>query len=239
MIGTGAAILGAGLLGAGSSLLSSRNSAKAATSAANVQAQSARDAQALQMQMYQQSRSDLAPYMNFGAGAIPKLESIYGLNGRPADPTNFNLSPDYQFTFNEGERALNRSLAAKGELVSGNALKAATRFGQGAASQQFGNYFDRMSRIAGMGQSAAAGAGAGALQTGQTVGNSIMGAGQATASGIVGAANATSGGIQAIGSAPQSMLQNYMLMNYLNRGGNTGSSYGGGIGVGISGGAGL
>lgn len=225
MIGTGAALLGSAIIGGGASLLGGATSSKAATSAANVQAQAARESALQQRQMFDQMRGDLRPYMDVGAGALNKMAGLYGIgNGGRADFSDFTASPDYQFALDQGNKMLNRTAAAKGQLVSGNALLAAQKFGQGLATQQYGNYFSRLSGMAGMGQNAAAGVGAAGIQTGRGIGEAITGAGQATASGIVGSANAWGGALNSIGGMPNSMLQNYTLMNYLNRG--SGSAYG-------------
>jgi hypothetical protein len=134
------------------------------------------------------------------------------------DYSGFMNSPDYQFALQQGENALNRSLAAKGQLVSGNALTAAQKFGQGLAMQNFGNYFNRLMGIAGMGQNAAAGVGSAGTMAGQSIGNSLLAAGQAGASGIVGGANAWNSGLSGVSNAVTGGVNNMMLNNYLSRG---------------------
>jgi hypothetical protein len=53
----------------------------------------------------------------------------------------------YKFALNQGNEAVNRNLAAKGLLKSGNRLSELTKFGQGLASQQYGAEADRLSNI--------------------------------------------------------------------------------------------
>ena len=53
----------------------------------------------------------------------------------------------YKFALNQGNEAVNRNLAAKGLLKSGNRLAELTKFGQGLASQQYGQEADRLSNI--------------------------------------------------------------------------------------------
>ena len=53
-------------------------------------------------------------------------------------------TPGYQFRMNQGMKALERSAAAKGNLLSGNTLAAAQEFGQGLASQEYGNTINRL-----------------------------------------------------------------------------------------------
>ncbi len=54
----------------------------------------------------------------------------------------------YKFAFDQGNQALQRSAAARGMTGSGNTLAELMKYGQGYASQQFGNYADRLSGLA-------------------------------------------------------------------------------------------
>jgi len=231
MIGTGAAILGSALIGGGTALFGASQSASASRSAASAQVAAADRASATQLQMYNQTRGDLQPFMQAGMGAQNQLSRLYGLNGGRPDFSGFTQSPDYQFTFDEGQRALNRQLGARGQLISGNALKAATRFGQGMASQQFGNYFDRLLRMTSVGQSAAAGTASAGMGAANGMAGAQMGAGNAQAAGIVGGANAWNGALGIIGGQMNAGTQNMMLNNYLTRQPTqTASGYGNNIG---------
>lgn len=119
----------------------------------------------------------------------------------------FTKSPDYAFAFNQGLQALDRSAAAGGSLLSGGQAKAATEFGQGLASQQFGNYFNRLLSLGQMGQNAAAGQATNSLNAANSQANSLQALGQAQASGAVGSANAITGALNGLGStATQSLL---------------------------------
>lgn len=71
------------------------------------------------------------------------------LTGQPYSPAGFTgqvdlfRDPSYQFRVNEGLRAIEHRAASRGQLQSGNTLKDLTRFGQEAASQEYGNAFQR------------------------------------------------------------------------------------------------
>jgi hypothetical protein len=76
----------------------------------------------------------------------------------------FQADPGYAFRLGEGQKALERSAAARGGLISGGALKAATRYGQDMGSQEYQNAFNRygterermlgpLQSLAGVGQS--------------------------------------------------------------------------------------
>ena len=136
--------------------------------------------------------------------AIAQLQSQIdaSMGGTVPDYSAFFKSPGYQFRQDEGIRAIDRSAAARGMLMSGGTLRELQRYGQGLASSEFGNYANRLSSLAGIGQGAAfdtgrlgsaAGAqvGAGASSLGAT----IMAGGTAAGAGIVNANNAWQQGI--------------------------------------------
>lgn len=51
--------------------------------------------------------------------------------------------PGYQFRLEQGQKALERNLAAQGKYLSGAALKELTEYGQGMASQEYGAAYQR------------------------------------------------------------------------------------------------
>jgi hypothetical protein len=67
----------------------------------------------------------------------------YGSAVQPFDMSKFQADPGYNFRMSEGLKALDRQAAARGGLMSGAALKAAGRYGQESASQEFGNAYNR------------------------------------------------------------------------------------------------
>jgi hypothetical protein len=224
-----AAIIGG--VGAVGSIGSAVIGSNAATSAADIQAESAKEAQQTQLQMFNTAQAAEAPYNTVGQGATNTLAGLYGINGSGAGtgtPTAqslnaFTQSPDYQFALQQGTQAMQRSAAAGGTLISGGQLKAGQEFGQGLASQQYGNYYNRLLSLSQLGQSAASGISNAALTTGQNVGNSLEAAGQATASGTVGSANAIAGGLNGVtGSLSTAALLSNPAVQRL-AGGNNGS----------------
>lgn len=111
--------------------------------------------------------------------------------GQPGDDRygGFYASPGYQFRLDEGTRALDRSASARGLLLSGAQNKALTRYGQGVASEEFGNYTNRLAALAGLGQTANQSVASSAGQYGANAGNAIMNSGMARASGYLNTAN--------------------------------------------------
>lgn len=146
------------------------------------------------------TREDFAPYRQTGTAALNQLAALQGLDGEAPDFSTFYNSPGYQFNRSEGLKAVEGSAAARGGLYSGNALRALQDRGSNIASLEFGNHFNRLASLAGIGQSATnAVAGYGA-QTSGNVGNALIGQGDARASGVIGSANALNSGIRDLAS---------------------------------------
>src|SRR6185312_13783915 len=104
------------------------------------------------------------PYLDVGKGATYTLGSLYGMPGAdgkvtPVDYSQFYSSPDYAFAQQQGQLGLDRYENAKGLALSGGALKDVAQFNQGLASQQFGNYYNRLLSLSQLGNNAAAAAG--------------------------------------------------------------------------------
>ncbi len=149
------------VLGVGASIYSANKASKANNQAINAQQAATDQNAALQQQalaqqqaQYDQSRADQQPWQQAGAAALGQLSTAYGLGGQPADYSNFTASPDYQFSLDQGMRALNARNAALGQTNSGAAQKSALQYATGLASQNFNSYANRLSQIAGLGTSA-------------------------------------------------------------------------------------
>lgn len=167
------------LVGVAGSYLSSQNQANAAQSAANSSSNAASNAADLQNQQYVQTRTDQAPWRLIGTSALNQLaggggnfeNGAYAKNGladqftRPFGMSDFQQDPGYQFRLSEGLKTLQNSAAARGGLLSGNALRGISRYGQDYASNEYQNAynryntnqtnsFNRLASIAGIGQTA-------------------------------------------------------------------------------------
>jgi len=232
------AVAGSALLGA---VVSSKN--------ASTQAQATRDATQVQQDALGRQIELNKPFYDIGVGAANRLSAQ-----TPYTPDAFNYSadPGYAFRFNEGMKGLNASAAARGGLISGNALRAATDYGQASGSQEYGNAYNRYLQnnaqrlqayntntanqqyLANMGQSSANNQANAIGQFGNNAAGNVIGAGNATAAGMVGGANAISSGV---GTGlnyyqNQNMLNafnNRNMSSYANQYGNN-NIYGGGGG---------
>lgn len=187
-MGLGSALaVGAGIVG--SSILGAR----ASKSAASQQARAAEQAGQQQLQQFYATREDLAPYRQAGDAALPLLQRLITEPG--AAEEDLIASPGYQFRLEQGQQALERGAAARGQLVSGRTLKELQNFGQGMASQEYGNYLNNLRSLTNMGQSAAAQTGSFGQAAAQQYGQGLMAAGQARAQGTQGVAQNIASGI--------------------------------------------
>ncbi len=201
----------------GSSLVSGYMGGKAAKDAARMQADAATQAAMIQQEMYEKGREDLAPYREQGYAALKDIEGL-----KPFLTQSFAsqealapyLDPSMAFRMRYGTQATERLANVGQGAISGNTLRGLTEFGQGLASTEYGNAFNRaqteraniyntLANIAGMGQGAVnVGVGSGQA-LGQNLAGLTTGAGAAQAAGTVGAANAYSQALQ----GPSNYLQ--------------------------------
>lgn len=184
-----------------SSVLGSR----AAGKAADTQAQASADSAAAQERMFDKQTELQKPWREAGEQALNKLTPL-ALNYEKFGMGQFQQDPGYAFRLSEGQKALDRSAAARGGLISGSALKAATRYGQDMGSQEYTNAFNRyqteraaqlqpLQSLAGLGQTSANTMSQAASNLGSQLGQDYTNAANARASGYVGQANAISGGL--------------------------------------------
>ena len=179
------AAITAAVIGAAGAIGGAAMASKGAKSAAKTQAKGAESATAEQRRQYDLSRGDQMPWLDAGKGALSQMQKL-----NAGDYSSFNASPDYQWTLSEGMKGLDRSAASKGRLYSGGYGEDLTRFGQGLASQQYGNYYNRLAAMAGVGQTTASGLGVLGANMANNIGNNMQNAADARASGYANSANA-------------------------------------------------
>jgi hypothetical protein len=198
-IGTATAILGSAAIGAAAGM-------KGASKAAKAQQQAAQTAAATEERMLERQLAETAPFRQLSLDQLNRLAALYGPEGayaRAPGMEEIQMDPGYGFRLAEGQKALERRLAAGGKYFSGGALKAGQQYGQELASQEYQNAFARARQqradvtnallgIGGFGPSLASSAAGAIGQTGSNLANIQMGAGQARASGYIGQANALS-----------------------------------------------
>jgi hypothetical protein len=210
--------------------------ASASKSAANTQAASADRSLELQERMFNKQLELQEPFRQAGLTGQNRLMELLGLGGtagaegygkyaKDFSMADYQADPGYAFRLGEGQKALERSAAARGGLISGGALKAATRYGQDMGSQEYQNAFNRyqtnrsnqlqpLGNLMSMGQSAASNQGSAAGQYGVNAGNLITQAGQATAAGQIGAGNTIN---NALGTMASSYMNQQNFNDWLKR----------------------
>lgn len=222
------AVGGAGLAGAAIS-------AGAAGSASDKQAAAANAANNTQLQMYNQTRADNAPYREAGSAALSQMQNQdFQKDFTSAD---FSKDPGYDFRMQEGMKALERSAAARGGLNSGATLKSIGRYGQDYASNEYGNAynrfnqdrdrrFGRLSNIAGMGQGSNSATGNAGMNYANNAGANMMGAANAQGAAGIASANAWSGALNGIG---RNVMDQQAMNNQKNWMSQWNSNQGGGL----------
>lgn len=108
----------------------------------------------------------------------------------------FRATPGYQFRVDAGTGAINALAGARGGLVSGRTLQDLSKFNQGIASEEYGNYLARLGGLGSQGLGAASGQATAATNAAQGVSNALAGIGNAQAAGAIGVGNAINSGIQ-------------------------------------------
>jgi hypothetical protein len=221
----GTAIVGSAVIGS-----------QASKSAAQTQANAANNATAANTAATERQVALSEPWRTAGTTAVNQLSTMTQPGGELTknfsyEPFNYSADPGYAFRLKEGMNAMNATAAARGGLISGNALKAGQAYGQELGSQEYSNAFNRylqnysnaqntfqlnrnnltqpLQFLSGQGQAAAAGQ---ASSIGANAANNAAlstGAANATAAGQVGSANAYSNAVgQGIGAYQMNQLIN-------------------------------
>ena len=153
----GAAIVGGGIAAYGANK-AAQTQASAAREAGAVQSDVADRQLALQKRQYEEGVQRQQPFLTAGTNALARMQAgeftqpaAFNVNDpRYAQPgafsfgkNDFEADPGYAFRLSEGQKALERTAAARGGLISGGALKAATRYGQDMGSQEYQNAYQR------------------------------------------------------------------------------------------------
>jgi hypothetical protein len=241
-VATGTAILGAAALTAGAGIYG----ASQARGAASAQQQAAQQASDVQRQIFERQVELQEPFRKAGLAGQNRLLQLLGLGEDKTAPgfgkyataefgmDKFQADPGYAFRMAEGMKALERSAAARGGLLSGATLKGTQRYGQDLASQEYQNAFNRYQAeragtlnpyqaLAGTAQTSANVLGGQAGVLGGQLGSNIIGAGNAAAAGRIGAANAIVGGL----GQGLNFYQNQQILNRLIPGGGIGGGMAG------------
>jgi hypothetical protein len=189
--------------------------------------------------MFNTVNAQQQPWRTAGSNALDTISTMQPqfTHQFNASDLNSNLAPNYQFQLDQGLGAVKNASNLQTGLLSGNTLKGindyAQNFAGNAYQQAFNNYnanqtniFNRLSNIAGLGQTANASTAQAGTSLGTGAAQSQVASGAYTAAGGVNSANAITGGInnaagwygasQVMGNGNGLGYNQNDYMNYLN-----------------------
>ena len=191
--------------------------ADATEEAARIGAGASAAASAAQERMFNRQVELQEPWRKAGENALNKLVPL--TEYKKFGASDFQSDPGYAFRLSEGQKALDRSAAARGGLISGSALKAAQRYGQDMGSQEYTNAFNRyqteraaqlqpLQSLAGVGQTAANTLGNAAGTYGTNMSNIALGAGANAGNAALAQGNIRASQYGTAGSAVNTLFNN-------------------------------
>jgi hypothetical protein len=168
------------------------------------------------------------PYATAKFGGVPGYDPASAM--RNFGEGDFQADPGYAFRLSEGLKGMNATAAARGGLLSGNALRAGQEYGQQLGSQEYQNAFNRyqanralqaqeygnafnrfqtertntlapLQSLAGVGQSATQQAQQASQNYATGASNALGNYGNAAASNIIGSGNARASGYVGMANA--------------------------------------
>lgn len=235
---TAGGIAGLGAMGVGGAI-GGIAGAISSSQAANAQQKAAKEARNTIEKYTQQATGYQQPYYDVGTQNLNTVNqrNSQGYYDMPVQnyqqqAFNFQEDPGYQFRQSEGMRGVNANAAAQGMSLSGATQKALQKYGQGLASQEYANAYDRYNTnrnfdysvfgdaynrqvqeknsqwnrgvgLANIGVNAANQLGQYATNAGSQIADTVIGGGNAKASGIMGTGQAIGNIGQNISSAGQ------------------------------------
>lgn len=163
----------------------SQNSAS--NKAAGAQKGAARDAIAQSELNYNRTEQNLNPYIDAGKNALSQINSL-----NAGDYSGFYDSPDYAYTRDQMQQGIERGAAARGSLYSGGTNVDLANALNGIASQNYGNFYNRLAGLAQMGQGAASNLGSVGTGNAAAIGGYLQNSANATQENAYNQANLTS-----------------------------------------------
>lgn len=201
--------IAAGLVGTIGSAIMGRNAQK---KAANIEANAIQQGNDLQWRMFEQNRRDIAPYREAGTNALQLYNDI--LLGKK-DYSPFYQSPDYAFAQQEGQKAIDRAAAARGQYFSPSTMTALAEYNQNLARSGYGEYMNRLAGVSGIGQTATNSLAGLRTNLAGNIAQGLGSIGQARASGSMATSNAMNQTLNNL-SGLYGMYQNQQVMSQPN-----------------------
>lgn len=193
----------AAVIGGATALIGGAMSARAGQRGAEGQAAAAAEATAEQRRQFDTTRQDMMPWLNAGGWALDQQQNF--LRGDYSAALN---SPDYKAALEEGFAGLDKGATAQGNLWGGGMDADRMRLGQNLASQQIGNYYNRLAGVSNTGQTTATQLGQFGQNFANQAGQNGMAGANARASSYANSANAWGNAIGQVGGAVSQYLGN-------------------------------
>ena len=222
------AMVAAGV-GAAASIGSGLMASSASKKASRAQVEASKNADASNERMLERQIGLQEPFRQAGMTAQNEIMQYLGIGGDKNAPgygslaksfdelyggDKFQQDPGAQFRQSESLKALERSAAARGNLLSGATMKGITRFSQDERAARL----NPLQSLMGSGQSATNVMTGNVGQAGQNEAANAYNAGQARASGYIGSANALSNALGQVGSIASNYPMNNAIMQYYKNG---------------------
>lgn len=126
-------------------------------------------------------------------------------------------SPMYTWQQEQGERAINRALAARGLYNSSAALNQLSDFNRALGAEESERQYGRLMDLTNIGRGAATQSGAAAANTGNALAGLYQAQGNALAQGQLAAGQARGSMYANLGAMPMNLYNTYTMTNALNR----------------------
>jgi hypothetical protein len=150
-----------------------------ASDARSAQRNAANQANQFSKEAWAKQQAEMEPWKQAGLKALAGLQ----------DGSFYQKDPGYQFRLDEGNNAINSALASRGMGNSGAALKELTRYGQGFASNDYQNAFNRQNQLANYGNNASISLGNFAGGNASNLSNNAIGLGNSLGASYIGQGN--------------------------------------------------
>lgn len=171
------------ILGGAIAAKGSRDASRAQQDAANAQLAFNRETRDLIFDRFD-------PAYDVGKNALAAYAYESGVGPRPEGYAGYTSTPGYDFRVQQGQQAIQSAAGLRGGIASGRTLQDLTAFGQGIASEDYGNYLRRLAGLTDAGLQAAGGQANAATNANAVASSAYSNLGNARAAGAIGQANA-------------------------------------------------
>jgi len=159
----------------------------------------------MRLRMFEKTNEQMQPYRTSGYESLDEIRRQQPYLNKQVTAEDFRADPSYQFRLQQGGAATQNVGNQAGGAIGGITLKAMMDYNQGAASTEFGNFFNRnqtektnifnrLSNIAGLGAGVVNAGATASNAAAEGIGQAYTNEGAANASRYIGASNAITGG---------------------------------------------